>query len=317
MRKSIFLFLSIIIPLIMSCGVSAPTSDKSKTLKVSGVVTDKNGSGISGVTVQITGTNFSATDTTDSGGAFAFENVKPGDYKFKAQKDRCIFKPASIELAGAKIDTDTLRFTSSDNYIHGRVLDIITGKGIKGVRIGFINYDRLYCGAVITDSNGEFGIYDLAKNGYHYFYETDYYVSGETDFSIEPSVFENREIVLKTYYFSSEKLRITKAEFIKDTQTLNLEWNPSVSKYIKGYFVHITNNPGELDSLGTYPIDRGYYVSGNNKDSRKITAQMLTDLFDDDIISGVVYLAVSAVYQIGNYTYYGPYPDMISIRLYW
>ena len=90
--------------LILSCwGDSSPTSDKIKSYTVGGKVTDKNGTGIKDVLVLIEGTNFSTAKMTDSGGTFYFEGIKSGDYKVKALKDSCFFRPADIALSGVKI----------------------------------------------------------------------------------------------------------------------------------------------------------------------------------------------------------------------
>ena len=180
-NKLHFLFIIALPLLILSCwGDSTPTSDKTGTFKVGGIVSDKNGAGIEGVTVRITGTNYSSADTTDTMGVFAFDSIKSGDYKVKAQKDSCFFKPGNIEITMANTDIDTLKFTSVDSYIHGKVLDIMTEEGIEGVRVDF-GFKKRFSGTIVyidsfyTDRNGEYEFFDIIKNDY-----TEIYVNFKT-----------------------------------------------------------------------------------------------------------------------------------------
>ena len=138
-------------------------------------------------------------------------------------------------------------------------------------------------------------------------------------FPLEGTVFANREIILNDIYFSSEKVSITKAEFLRDTNTLNLEWIPSESEYATGYFVFILKNPDDID-FGNYPIYPrigAYYVQGDNKSSKIITSREVMGLFDEDIISANVYIGISATYQIGNYLFNSHCSDVVSMRIYW
>ena len=307
--------------LFLSCwGDSSPTSDKTKNIKVSGVVTDKNGAGIAGATVQITGTNFSATDTTDSVGAFSFENVKPAGYKVKAQKDSCIFNPINMAVTVTKTDIDTLKFKSADNYVHGYVLDIMNNKGIEGVTVYLSKSDTGYSSSdeisTITDSNGEYAYFDIGENRYSVFcssiYDTFRFFG--RDYVIESQAFHSREIVAHNFYFSSEKLHITKAEFSEETKTLYLEWTSSKSDYALGYEVLATNLPNGFSKLYN-----SFCFSFENKISVKVTSQNVMGLFGEDIISGVVYLSVSAVYNKDNdyFRTYSPGSEEVAVRISW
>ena len=321
--NSKYLFLIILITIfILSCwGDSSPTSDKTKNIKISGVVTDKNGAGIARATVQITGTNFSATDTTDSVGAFSFENIKSGGYKVKAQKDSCIFNPINMAVTVIKTDIDTLKFKSADNYVHGYVLDIMNNKGIEGVTVYLSKSDTGYSSSdeisTKTGSNGEYVFYDIKKSRYRVLCRPIYdtFRNYSRDYIIESQAFNNREIVAHNFYFSSEKLQITRAEFSEETKTLYLEWTPSKSEYVFVYEVHASNLPD-----GFSKIESDFCFSwGDNKISVKVTPQNVMGLFDKDVISGVVYLSVSAVYNKDKdyFSFESLSSDAVAVRLSW
>ena len=312
-------FFLIILPfLILSCwGDSSPTSDKARTYKVSGVVADKNGSGISGVAVQITGTTFSDSDTSDADGAFSCEGLKSGDYKVKAHKDSSLFKPASIEIAVAKTDIDTIKFLSADNCIHGRVLDIMTDKPVPGIIVSMTPNSKTP-DTTTTDANGEYWFFDKIKAQYSFRFDSplnNYYfddVSSTYDNKIFPSAFATNEIIRPDRYVSLEKLKFTKAVFSKETKDFTLEWTASEAKYIAGYLLTIQGSPFEYNSDKHY--HRGcqsnkVVINLNDKDSFK-------GLWDEDNIPGQIYFIVSPHYSNYSGWFYGfIWSDQVSVRI--
>jgi hypothetical protein len=347
MRKSLLPLLFIIIPLIISCWDSSPTSQNKKNYKVGGVVTDKNGNGISGVIININGNSISISDTTDSVGIFAFDGFKSGSYIVKAQKDSCFFKPANMNVKVGKSDIDTLKFIYADNYIHGRVLDIMTDKGIPGIMVvlskevyslfpdgsvkndirgesGFSKIEKSELSSspvdsIITDIKGEFGFFDVEMYNYTLrFGQYDKYSLRVNNYQIKSQAFSSSEIIIPTYYISSEKLKITTAKFSKDTKTLNLEWTPSKSAYVDGYWLYKRNAPFKYIGPGVMTrIDSSSY--SDNKMEIIISPEYLKNYFDETDSTGVVYFAVSAIYHKGSdfIFFQSPISDDVNLRLYW
>ena len=321
--KNTSLLLMILPFLILSCwGDSSPTSDKARTYKVSGVVADKNGSGISGVAVQITGTTFSASDTSDADGAFSCEGLKSGDYKVKAHKDSCFFKPASIEIAVANTDIDTIKFLSADNCIHGRLLDIITDKPACGVMVMMKPISKTP-DTTTTDSNGEYWFFDKIKAQYHFEFDlplnkySSSYHDTFIDSSIYPSAFMAKEIIMPDYHVSFEKLKFTKAVFSKETKNFTLEWTASksdFSKGLRGYMLCIQGSPYEFYSES----------HTHNSFSSNTAVISLNDLdyfkglWDGDNIPGEIYFIVCPWYGIlsefFNYFESFVWSDQVSVR---
>jgi len=312
-------FLSIIIFALLglSCWNSSPTSDKTKSYTVGGKVTDKNGAGIRDVLVLIEGTNFSTAKMTDSGGVFSFDDIKSGDYNVRASKDKFFFRPSAQDITVNSADIDTVHFTSADNIVHGYVLDI-TMKGIEGVTVILEKTDvhLSTVGSAISDSNGEYCFYDIEPNKYWIWcgpiYES--FRNYGRNYVIELAAFNSSEIVAHNFYFSSEKLSFTKVEFSEETKTLSMEWTPSKSEFVQGYYVNATNIPG-----GFSKIESDFWWGTDNKASVKVTSQRVMGLFDKDVISGVVYLSVRAAYSKDDnyFRSYSPGSDEAAVRVSW
>jgi hypothetical protein len=324
MKKFLIPFLFVMMPLILSCWNSSPTSNNTKTYKVNGVVADKNGNGISGVAINISGKAFSTADTTDSEGIFTLEGIKSGNYNVKAHKDSCFFKPANNEIKIGKSDIDTLRFTSADNFIHGNILDIMTDKGIAGVKVviskEIYNGTEItgYVDSTITDNNGEYGFFDIEIYNYTINFKTD--SNRQLFYKLISQEFVSPEIIIPIYYSSSEKLEITTAKFSKDTKTLYLEWTPSKSAFVDGYGLYRSNAPFKLD--GPYDIKKSMDFYNDNKATIIITPEYVKRFFDVTDSTGIMYFAVSASYHKGKVNNYfsnceSPVSNDVNLRLYW
>ena len=315
--KNLHLFIITLPFLFLSCwGDSTPTSDNSKTFVVGGKVTDKNGTGVNGVTVQITGTNYSAADTTDSEGAFTFNNIKVGDYKIKAMKDSCFFKPSKIDFTVGKTDIDTLKFTSAENYIHGRVLDIMTDKGIAGVEIqvhGGKTYSLI--DSTISESDGEYCFFDIVKGNYDLLFRNSSYTHNFS-LPLESTFFTGPEITLQNCYFSSEKIEITVVEYNEISKNVHLEWTGSKSPYFSHYQVNYSNYPSDYKGPGK---GSAVFEMTNHEATIEITRELIDKYFEDDLISGELFFFVRAVYKKSTdpikINYYSPYSNNASVRL--
>jgi hypothetical protein len=239
MKKSTLPFFILISLFIFSCGKdsSTPTSNDDISYKLSGVVAGKDSVGIGEVSVKITGTGFSATDITDAKGVFAFNKIKSGDYNIKAQKASTVFKPASIDVTVKDSDIDSLNFIVADNYIHGQVIDMITNKGMSDVSV-IIKYKSGLKTSTKPDSNGKFEFYDIAENDCQIYISTkNELIQGksEVSFNFKAAELANFEIIVPTFYLSTEKLQITKATYSAEDSTFSLEWMPSRVNYIDFY----------------------------------------------------------------------------------
>ena len=317
MRKSIYPLLFLIIPLIMSCGDSSPTSDNAKTYKVEGSVTDKIGAGVWGVAVQISGTNFSLVDTTDSAGVFAFKKIPSGSYTVKALKENGVFKPSGIDLAVADSNIDTLKFVAAENRIHGKVIDIITNKGMADIMIYIednIGHDKT--DSTKTDINGEYEFFNLPVNEYEIFQPSqDVYKKGSMSpfvIYVKETEFAVLDITVQDFFISSEILQITSATFSEETNTVHLEWTPTKSNYFDEYEIFATDKL----PLGSFGNNAGVGSKTNNV-SIEITPRFHATLKNAKIIHFAVY--------VGYYNYFkntdlwgwigSPYSEPVSIRV--
>ena len=293
MKKSIFPILLIIMPFIISCWDSSPTSDKSKTYKVGGVVTDKKGAGIKGVAVQISGTNFSLVDTTDSAGVFAFKKIPSGTYTVKALKENGVFKPSGIDFSVADSDIDTLGFNAAENRIHGKVIDIITNKGMADIMIYIednIGHDKT--DSTKTDINGEYEFFDLPVNEYEIYQQLrDIYKKGESSpfiIYVKAEEFVDSDISVQDFLMSSEVLQITSATYSKDTKTVHIEWTPSRSNFFNKYWVYATSE-----------LPFGSSGSNTNESTTNSISIEITPRYRASINNAmVIYFVVSVRYTI-------------------
>ena len=173
--------------------------------------------------------------------------------------------------------------------------------------------------SIKTDINGEFGFFDIEMYNYNLrFGQDDRYFLRVNYYQLKSQAFTSPEIIIPTFYYSSEKLQITSAKFSKDTKTLNLEWTPSKSAYADGYWLYKRNAPFKYNGPGVMTrIDSSSY--SDNKLSIKITPDYLKQLFDVTDSTGIVYFAVSAIYHKGaDFIFFqSPVSDDVSLRIYW
>ena len=313
MKKSLFLLLFVIALLILSCGKdSSPTSDKSAALKVTGTVTDKNGAGINGVNVQITGTNFNSTDTTDAYGVFEFKGIPSGSYTIQTSAETRVFKPSKIETYVSDSDINTVKFTAAENRIHGQVFDIITNRGIPGIKLSFGGKNTSFEDSVTTDSKGEYEFFDLPQDDYSIsnnsnileMYQTSQPSPIWINFTIDESTFP--DINLPSFYMSSEVLRITTATYSKETNTVHLEWTQSKSNFCKDY--HIVRT----DKLPFGSSDVEVDLSRTNDAFIEITPKYRAPINNAKIIHFSVY----ASYLVSTAPYIrGIYSEPVSIQV--
>ena len=311
-KASLFL---ILIPLsVLSCwGDTSPTSGKDSTVRVGGVVADKTGAGIPSVTVQITGTNYSITDTTDAGGAFNFKKIPSGSYTVKATKESNVFKPSVLNIIVEDSNIDTLRFIAAENRLHGKVMDIITNKGMPDIKIIIYGDNTPFKDSTTTNINGEYEFFNLPKNDYSIdtnFY--DMYHDGHSSpyqIKVKTEDFAHPDISLPIFNMSSEVLKFTNATFSVETNTVHLEWTPSRSNFFDRYLVDITDKL----PFGTSGV-KGDNEYQTNSANIKITPKYRASINNAKII----HFSVRSYYYVDRVTYTsfnGPYSEPVSIQV--
>ena len=302
--------------LFLSCWNTSPTSDKTKSFTVGGSVIDKDGTGIEGISVQISGTNFSADDTTDSEGTFKFKGISSGSYNIKTSAENRVFKPSGIDVTVSDSDIDLIKFIAVENRVHGQVIDIITNKGIKNLKM-FIqgNADNVK-DSTYTDIYGEYEFFDLNRD-ITYYINTDYYLwdrmkngnSYPPAIDLLPKEFTNPDTTVQTLYMSSEVLQIKTATYSKETNTVYLEWTTSKSNFCVDYTVLRTDKL----PLGT-STNTGGDKYQTNYAYIEITPKYLATLKG----SKIIHYAVSANYDLDpktHWTFSGPYSEPVTFNL--
>jgi trimeric autotransporter adhesin len=138
---------------------------------ISGVVTS-GGSGLSGVTISLTGAATKST-TTDSSGKYRFLGLPDGAYTVSPSRTGYAFTPVSIDLnvSGADVTGQDFAATQIGYSVFGRVTS--DGSGLSGVTI---NLTGAATKSTTTDSNGNYsftglpnGVYTVtpSKTGYN------------------------------------------------------------------------------------------------------------------------------------------------------
>jgi hypothetical protein len=131
------------------------------TYNLSGLVRTSGGTGISGVTMSLTGLK-SETKPTSSGGDYGF-SVTNGDYAVTPNKTGCTFIPISRPVSVAGSEVPGQDFTGScGSVISGRVT---SSKGIP-VAGATITLSGAKSSATNTDSNGDYSFTELANGTY-------------------------------------------------------------------------------------------------------------------------------------------------------
>ncbi len=91
MKNVLRLFIALCIAL---AGTAAFAQDIQTRGSIGGQVVDVQGAAVPGATVKITGTNIDRTVTTNEQGLYSLENLNPGSYKLRVEKQG--FKAAEV-----------------------------------------------------------------------------------------------------------------------------------------------------------------------------------------------------------------------------
>ena len=211
---------------------------------VGGKIQDKNGFGISGVSVKISGNANTATDISDTMGGFLFNGVTSGTYTVITEAEERVFKPSGIDISVADSGIDTLKFTIAENRIHGKIIDIITNKGIPDIPVSIQqNSPHHTREVVLTDSKGRYEFYDIPADDYSFQLDTYWDNKGmasQTFYYLNRDAFTKLELSGPDFYMFSEVLQIITATFSEETNTVHLEWTPSKSNLCAGYMIFRT-----------------------------------------------------------------------------
>jgi sugar lactone lactonase YvrE len=126
-KKNLFLLLGLsVLSMIAACGISIIS-----THSISGTVTN-NGSGISGVTVSLSGAS-SASTTTDVNGNYSFGSLAKGSYTITPSLTGYTFSPTSSAQTLNNADLGGVNFTESGSTI---AVTTLAGAGTAGFNNG-------------------------------------------------------------------------------------------------------------------------------------------------------------------------------------
>jgi len=157
--------LAIIIAVSCSKSSSPTSPSEEESYTVTGVVREGN-SGLAGVSVLITGKGVNQTATTDSNGAYTFQNLANGTYTITPSKSDYTFKPASatVTISGSnKTDEIFMATKAGSGYtISGVIQESNSGLAGVSVRVTGNGVDQ----TAITDSNGAYTFGGLANGNY-------------------------------------------------------------------------------------------------------------------------------------------------------
>jgi protocatechuate 3,4-dioxygenase beta subunit/subtilisin-like proprotein convertase family protein len=143
---------------ITESGVQLGTFIAEGALRISGTITDANGSSLSGVSVRLTGPQVDRSVTTASDGQYAFTDLEPLDYTVRPDAADRLMDP-SVQVLRL-VDSDLVAdFTANPTEISGLVLDG-TGQPISGVTV------QAGGQTAITDSTGAYRIQGLSRGSY-------------------------------------------------------------------------------------------------------------------------------------------------------
>jgi len=143
----------------------------------------EDGSGLSGVTVTITGTDVEKSTTTDSNGTYTFTDLPGITYAVTASLEGYSFEPSPLPLTlveDTTADTITATPTEEDTYtISGIVLS--TGTGLSGVTVTMGGV------TATTSSDGSYSFTDVADGNYTLSYEKSGYTMSQSSVSVTVS----------------------------------------------------------------------------------------------------------------------------------
>ena len=136
------------------------------TYSISGQVTS-NGSGLSGVTMSLTGAS-SATTITDASGNYTFTGLDNGSYTITPSRTGFTVSPTSSPRTVSGADIPAVNFTATPvpavTYsISGQVASVATFSGLSGVTMTLSGASSA---TTITDANGNYTFTGLDNGSY-------------------------------------------------------------------------------------------------------------------------------------------------------
>lgn len=117
---------------ITGCRLSKTTNQPSNTFSISGKVTTSKNTGISSVTIVLTGTA-SVTSTTDINGEYVFTGLQNGNYTATLSKTGYSFSPNSKDVIVNNLDVSGMDFTSVSVLPPTGYTDL--GGGMRGLTV--------------------------------------------------------------------------------------------------------------------------------------------------------------------------------------
>ena len=128
---------------------------------ISGRVTSDGTTGISGVTVTLSGSQ-TGTVVTDGTGNYSFTDLqRGGNYTVTPTKSGLVFDPSGQSFTNLQADQTGVNFTGMLGAISGRV----TSNGTTGIAGVTVTLSGSQTGIVVTDSTGSYSFTDLAGGG--------------------------------------------------------------------------------------------------------------------------------------------------------
>jgi uncharacterized repeat protein (TIGR01451 family) len=134
----------------------------STTVDLSGRVTDGSESGLSGVTITLSGAQSGIT-TTDLNGNYSFTVLSGGSYVVTPSKINFIFNPRSLAFPNLNANVSNANFSGSlvNFSISGRVADV-NGNGLGNVALTLAGAGAQ---TITTEPNGNYSFLQVAANG--------------------------------------------------------------------------------------------------------------------------------------------------------
>jgi sugar lactone lactonase YvrE len=153
-RNLLFLLGAVVLSVIAACGISVISS-----YSISGTVT-QNGTGLSGVTVSLTGTS-SASATTDVNGNYSFAHVANGSYTITPSFSGYTFSPPSSSQTVSNSNISGVNFTTSGSTA---VVKTLAGSGTAGFADGAGNLASFNLPGGITTDGTNLYVADTGNN---------------------------------------------------------------------------------------------------------------------------------------------------------
>jgi len=153
-RNLLFLLCAVVLSVIAACGISVISS-----YSISGTVT-QNGTGLSGVTVSLTGTS-SASATTDVNGNYSFAHVANGSYTITPSFSGYTFSPPNSSQTVSNANISGVNFSTSGSTA---VVKTLAGSGTPGFANGAGNLASFNLPGGITTDGTNLYVADTGNN---------------------------------------------------------------------------------------------------------------------------------------------------------